>query len=337
MLLRRAVALPLGRDDMDQHRLVDPPRVLEHLQHGADIVAVHRAEISDTHVLKHHAGNHELLQRIFGPLDTLHHLRQIVVHGVVYFVAQMKIAVGGADVVEIHGKSAHIRADGHAVVVEHDDKICVQLGGIVDRLQRHAAGERAVSDNRHNRIIASLKVPRLHQAQPGGDGGGAVPGIEGIARTLLPLRKSAQPPVLPERVKLILAPGENFVRVGLMPHIPYQLVLREMKEQVQRHGEFHGSQVAREMPSGPADVLNQEVPDFLCQLRIVLRRDIPDIIWFLNRIQNIAHLQCVLVIRDWISVRRNSFSAERLSNRPSASRVSFSASRSACSSPCTEI
>ena len=93
-----------------------------------------------------------------------------------------------------------------------------------------------------------------------------MPGIKGVAGALLALRETAHAPVLAQVVKAVPAPGQQLVRVGLMSHVPYQLILREVKCEVERHGQLHNPEVRGEMPACPADLFDQELPDLLCQL-----------------------------------------------------------------------
>jgi hypothetical protein len=52
--------------------------------------------------------------------------------------------------VQVGAQSAHRRTDRHVVVVQHHKQPGVgQVAGVVDRLQGHAAGERAITDHGH--------------------------------------------------------------------------------------------------------------------------------------------------------------------------------------------
>ena len=63
-----------------------------------------------------------------------------------------------ADAVEVARQRADVRRDRHAVVVEHDDDRGAQAAGLVDRLERDAAGHRAVADDRDD--LAGVGSPR---------------------------------------------------------------------------------------------------------------------------------------------------------------------------------
>ena len=89
------------------------------------------------------------------------------------------------------------------------------------------------------------------------------------------------------------------MRIRLMSHIPYNLIIRQFQAQMQRHGQFHRAQVGTQMPAGYADFPDQELADlieegwltrfFLCQRLIVLFSDLLDIVLFCNFFQKHVH------------------------------------------------
>ena len=70
-------------------------------------------------------------------------------------------------------------------------------------------------------------------------------GAEGVVRTLIALGKASDPAQHAQAAHRLAPPGENFVRIGLVPHIPYQTVFRRVVHVVQRNGQFHRAQVGR--------------------------------------------------------------------------------------------
>ncbi len=87
-----------------------------------------------------------------------------------------------------------------------------------------------------------------------------MPGAEGIECALLPARVSAQAAVFAVGVKLVPPAGKDFVRVGLMAHIPDQLIVRGVEDVVQGHGQFHGAQVGAKMARVVRYHINNELP-----------------------------------------------------------------------------
>ena len=98
-----------------------------------------------------------------------------------------------------------------------------------------------------------------------------MPGIKCIALTFFALRKSAHAAVFTQVIESCPAPGQQLVRICLVPHVPDQLVLRQVKGQMQGHRKLHNAQIGGQMPACPADLFNQELTDLLRQQIQVLR------------------------------------------------------------------
>ena len=270
MTLRRGIAFALLGDGMDHHGPVHSSGFLDHPYQSRNVVPVHRPQVCNAHVLKEHTRNHQLFEAALYPADPRHH---IVAPGdtpqsLIDPPFQIQIAVGCTDIVQIFGDTSHILGDGHIVVVEDDNEIGLQLPRIVQRLICHPPRHGPVADDGHHGLVQPLDIPGLHQAQARRDGSGAVPRVKSVAVALLALGKTAHAPKLPQTVKSVLTPGEDFVCVGLMPHIPDNFVLREPQGKMECHGQFHSPQIGAQMPSRHADLTDQEIPDFLGQFFI---------------------------------------------------------------------
>ena len=66
----------------------------------------------------------------------------------------------------------------------------------------------------------------------------------------LSLGKSAHSAVLSKGIKSFLAPGKKLMGIGLMSHIPDDLIFRQVKRQMQRNGQLHHPKVGRQMAAG---------------------------------------------------------------------------------------
>ena len=86
--------------------------------------------------------------------------------------------------------------------------------------------------------------------------------IKYIALAFFSLGKSAHSAVLSKGIKSFPAPGKKLMGIGLMSHIPDDLISRQVKRQMQRNGQLHHPQVGRQMAAVLTDLLNQELPDF---------------------------------------------------------------------------
>ena len=70
-------------------------------------------------------------------------------------------------------------------------------------------------------------------------------------------------PKLAQRSHALAPAGQNFVRIGLVAHVPHQAVARGVEHIVQRHGEFHRAQVGAEVPTRLGDTVEHEGAQFV--------------------------------------------------------------------------
>ena len=266
---------------MDQDRAIQPSGFLQNTHHGRNIVAIHRPQIGNVHLLENHAGNHELFDAALGPADAVHQmgtdtgdlgerlgdiLLEIVVAG-----RRPQITEGQRDAAGVFG-------DRHVVVIENDNEIALQPGGVVQRLEGHTAGQGAVPDHGDHVEVLSPEVPGSGEPQPRRDRSGAVAGVERVALALSAPGKARDPPVGADAVEVLPPAGEYLVGVGLMPDVPDQLVLRQVEYEMQGHGELHHAHVGGQMAPCAADLLQNERTDLLRQFRVVPGIDLLDVI-----------------------------------------------------------
>ena len=192
MALCRGKSPALLGEHMHQNWPLHPLGRIENSGHGTDVMTVHRPKISNAHVFKKHAGDHQLLKTAFGPAKGVDSALSPfgAVESIVYSLLQVQIAGGSADIIQILGHASHIFGDGHVVVIEHNDKVGLQFGGIVQRLICHAPCEGSIPYDRDYGILPSIDIPGFHKPQPCGDGGRAVPCFKGITVTFFSLGKT---------------------------------------------------------------------------------------------------------------------------------------------------
>ena len=138
---------------------------------------------------------------------------------------------------------------------------------MIQRFECHAGGQRAVADDGHDPAILAALRGRDGHAQRGADRGAGVADAESVVFALAARRKRREPGVLFDGVQLLAAPGQYLVRVGLMPHIPDQTVVRGVEYIMQRNGQFNGAQSGGEMAAAGGDAMNQKLAQFLGQFR----------------------------------------------------------------------
>ena len=67
--------------------------------------------------------------------------------------------------------------------------------------------------------------------------------IKSIAGTLFSLWKTAHASVFAQFIEALHPSGQKLVRVGLMPHIPDNLILWQVKDEMHCHCKLYDSQV----------------------------------------------------------------------------------------------
>src|SRR5882724_13385719 len=134
---------------------------------------------------------------------------------------------------------------------------------MVERLERHAGRDGAVTNHRHYAAILAALRSRHGHAQRCADRGTRVPDTESVVLAFRARRKWCKPTVLLDGVKLIAPSRKHLVRIGLVSHVPHQSVVRCVEDVVQRYGQFDGAQARSEMAPPSADALDQELAQFL--------------------------------------------------------------------------
>ena len=154
VVLGRRVAATLLREDVHDDRPVVLGGVAERLLHALDVVAVERARVPHAEVLEERRRLEHLAHGGHEPVDALLELvtdhRHLVEHAV---EARAVAEVGGveAQAGEAVAELRHGGGVAATVVVEDDDRLLAGVAEVVQALEGHAAGERAVADHRDRR------------------------------------------------------------------------------------------------------------------------------------------------------------------------------------------
>ncbi len=73
-------------------------------------------------------------------------------------------------------------------------------------------------------------------------------GHKGVIFALVRIGETAKTSHFPIGMKTVATPGQQFVTVGLMPHIPHNPVIRGAEHIVQCHGQLDSSHRRGKMP-----------------------------------------------------------------------------------------
>ena len=128
---------------------------------------------------------------------------------------------------------------------------------MVQRLERHAGGQRAVADHGDRLAITVLQAGGNGHAQRGADRCAGVADAKGVVLALGTTREGGNAILLAQGAHARATAGEDFVRIGLMTHVPHQPVVRGVEDVMQRDGQLDDAQAGTEMPAGLTDRVEQ--------------------------------------------------------------------------------
>ena len=233
--LGRLVALALAGDDMEQHRprrlvLAD---VAQHRDQVVEIVAVDRPDIEEAELLEEGATRHHAAGILLGPHRRIAHRLGQLARPLLAELAQAAELVARQQPREIGVQRAHRRRDRHLVVVQDDDEARRHGARIVHRLVGHAARHGAVADDADDVARFARNTARHRHAEAGRDRRGRMRRAEGVVLALGPLGEAVEPAGLADGANLVAPPGDDLVRVGLMPHVPDQAVAGGVEHMVE--------------------------------------------------------------------------------------------------------
>ena len=149
------------------------------------------------------------------------------------------------------------------VVVEHDDHALVRVADVVERLVRHAPGDRPVADYSDDVAGGVGLQPARHREPIGvGQHGAGVAVLDEVVAAFLAVGVARQPAGLTKVLEASLAAGDHLVYVGLVPRVPQDGVFGRVEHPVQCQGELHDAEVAAQV----AGILGYRIDDEVAYL-----------------------------------------------------------------------
>src|SRR5579885_3870251 len=119
---------------------------------------------------------------------------------------------------------ANVIRDRFIVIVEDNDEIFLETARVVDSFERHAAGQRAITNDGHDFEIFAPQVASYRKAKRSRDRGAGMAGAEDIIGAFFPPEIAGEATKLANGLEAVAAPGEQFVDIRLMADIPDQQV-----------------------------------------------------------------------------------------------------------------
>ena len=126
------------------------------------------------------------------------------------------------------GKGADIGRDRHIIVVEDHQQVGAFSARVIEGLEGHARGQAAVADDRHRAPLRAGSGGRDRHAERGADRGAGMADPEGVVFALVAFWKRREALPLANGMQAFLSAGQDFMDIGLMPHVPDQPIIRRI-------------------------------------------------------------------------------------------------------------
>ena len=110
-----------------------------------------------------------------------------------------------------------------------------------------------------------------------------------VVLALVTFGKACQATGLAQAVHLVTPTGEDFVRIGLVTHVPDQAVVRRVEHVVQGDGELDRAQIGTQVAPGFGHAVDQVSAQFIGQRGQLGRRQTPHIGRRLNAVEQWGH------------------------------------------------
>jgi hypothetical protein len=164
------VAFALGGDHMEQLRTGQASHRPQRGQQLRQIVAVDRAGVMEAEFLEQGRGYEHALGVFFPAAEETPHEGFLRNGALGPFAPDVERGAGHGPRHHL-GQRADVLADRHAVVIEHDEHVWLDIAAMVQRLESHARGHRAVADHRDDLAVVALALGGDGHAERGRDRG----------------------------------------------------------------------------------------------------------------------------------------------------------------------
>ncbi len=261
VLLGGRVAAALLGERVHDHGRAVRLRAAQRVLHGLHVVAVDGPDVLDAEVLEHALGCDDVLEALLQAVQPLVREppgRAGPVEGALAPLQEALVAVRGAQRRQVVREAADRRRVRAPVVVDDDHEPPVlALRDVVERLPGHAAGERAVADDRDDVPVGEAAHDvRLRDAVAPRERGGRVRVLDDVVLGLGARRVPGQPALLAQRGE-VLAPREELVHVGLVARVEHEGVRGRREHAVHRDGQLHDPEVRAEVAARAGDGVDE--------------------------------------------------------------------------------
>ena len=257
------VAVAFFGDHMQELRALEVAQVFQGGDERFQIVPVNRAHIVEAEFFKQRGRYNHAFGLFFQPFGQLKQWRGIAQHLLAHIFGR-RIELPAHQLGQIAVERAHGGRNRHIVVIQDHQQLEIVVNtGVVEGLERHACRHGPIANHGYCMAVFAL-LPRSHShAQSRRNGGGRMGRAKSVVFALVALGKAADATQLAQAVHAVAPPRENFVRVGLVAHIPHDAVVRGVEHIVQRHGQLHRAQVGAEVPPCAGHAFQQKLAQFV--------------------------------------------------------------------------
>ena len=195
-LLGGRIALALDGVNVHKNGLVELSNAPKSFLHRLDVVPVDRTDVDEAERLENAAGAYRRLDAV---LDAVGGVQNPVADGrdrdaldkSLEVLFGLTIARRETNLRKIFAEGADVFVDGHFVIVENDDEIFFELTGVIERLERLAARQSAVADDRDHIVMLAVELGGNQKPERGGDRSRGVPDSEGVILRFGAFREAA--------------------------------------------------------------------------------------------------------------------------------------------------
>ena len=270
------------RHHVQQHGCVHG---LDHLQvffQQGDVVAVDRADVTESQILEDHPAMQtcldalfQLREETFGWIPQHRHLVQCLDD----FRFKTGVERIRPQLVQIFAHPADARADRHLVVIQNHQQLVLQMTDVVHRLPDDPRWEGSVTDDSYGMAIGfARQFVTTSQPHDRRDACSGMARHKQIVFALVRVRVTHQPVTRSHRAELAITARHQLVRVDLMPGIPDQTILAKIVNRMERQTELDDAQVGGVVGSSSGHEVGENITDFIRQLVEFLNRPITKVI-----------------------------------------------------------
>ena len=176
-------------------------------------------------------------------------------------------AVAGAQLGQIAIQATVVLGNGLVVIVDDDDQVAIEFGGIVKAFKRQAARKRAVANDGDDVVRIARQVTSVRQAAAQAHRRGGMAHGEQVVLGLVGIGK-ARSLTITLRIDIsVRAPGQRLVGVGLVRNVKDNLVDGGVKYAMKRNRKLNDAQVGGNVPADGGGAFEDGVANLAAELR----------------------------------------------------------------------